>query len=342
MKFGPRPISQVEGKVLGHNITGQDGRRLLRKGKQLTAEDIDLLNNLGRTMVYVATFEKNDIAENAAALRIAQAVSGSGLALSGPSTGRVNILAEATGVLRVDAQRLTKINSLYGITLATLLTGSAVQARKLVATIKVPPFAIPEPTVAAAEAVAFGPRPIMHLDKLAARQVSLILSGSPQSKERIIKSFQPPLQQRLQALNAAISAVDFVTLEDTIGEEELARQLLAQKNAGADLIILAGETAIMDRQDIAPRAVERAGGEVCCYGAPVDPGNLLLLAYLQGVPVLGAPGCVRSPKRNIVDLVLPRLLAGDRLGAEEIFSWGHGGLLEDIRERPSPRRKTKN
>jgi molybdenum cofactor cytidylyltransferase len=104
------------------------------------------------------------------------------------------------------------------------------------------------------------------------------------------------------------------------------------------LIILAGETAIMDRYDIAPRAVERAGGKIETVGAPVDPGNLLMLAYLDGVPVLGAPGCVRSPKTNVVDWVLPRLLAGDRLSHIDIVALGHGGLLDDIPERPVPRK----
>jgi molybdenum cofactor cytidylyltransferase len=95
----------------------------------------------------------------------------------------------------------------------------------------------------------------------------------------------------------------------------------------------------MDRYDIAPRAVERAGGGITCFGAPVDPGNLLMLAYLGDIPILGAPGCVRSPKRNIVDEVLPCLLVGDRLTQADIIELGHGGLLEDVVERPYPRSK---
>ncbi len=266
-------------------------------------------------------------------------MTGDGLQLTGPSKGRVNVLAMDTGVLRVDARRLARLNGCSGITLATLFSETAVQNRKIVATVKVLPFAVPEATVLAAEEIAAESGPIIHLDVLPARQVTLLLSGSPSARERILKGFDPPLRARLEALKATITAVDFVPLEDTQGELYLAQRLQEQIAAGTDLIILAGETAIMDAQDIAPRAIERAGGEVCCYGAPVDPGNLLLLAYLNGVPVLGAPGCVRSPKRNIVDMVLPRLLVGDHLTGEEIFSWGHGGLLEDVRERPYPRGK---
>jgi molybdenum cofactor cytidylyltransferase len=117
-------------------------------------------------------------------------------------------------------------------------------------------------------------------------------------------------------------------------------ELLVQRVAeGAELIVLAGETAIMDRYDIAPRAIECAGGEVTCFGAPVDPGNLLMLAYLGDVPILGAPGCARSPKANVIDWVLPRLMSGERLEREDLLVLGHGGLLEDTPLRPAPREK---
>jgi len=342
MKFGPTPLAESEGKILGHNIAGADGRRLLRKGKVLAEVDIKLLRSLGRTVVYVASLELDDVGENSAALRVARAAAGGGLRLSGAATGRVNILATDTGVLRVDAGRLARLNGCAGITLATMLSETAVQAQKIVATVKVLPFAVPEATVVTAEQVATERGPIIGLDVLPERRVALILSGSLSARERILKSFDPPLRARLNALKATITAVDFVPLEDAQGELELAQRIEGQVAAGTDLIILAGETAIMDAQDIAPRAVERAGGEVSCFGAPVDPGNLLLLAYVHDVPVLGAPGCARSPKRNIVDMVLPRLLVGDRLSGEEVFSWGHGGLLEDVRERPYPRGRVKD
>lgn len=342
MKFGPRPIAEVEGKILGHNIAGVDGRRVLRKGKILTAGDIQTLGDLGRSMVYVASMEKNDVDENDAALRVAQTVAGAGLHLKGPATGRVNIQADDTGVLRVDAPRLARLNGCLGITLATLLSESAVRKGKIVATVKVLPLAVPGETVEAAEEIAREGEPIIRLDAIPRRRVTLIFSGSPQARERILSGFEPPLRTRLEELKAEITDIEFVPLEDDAGERNLAWRLKKQIAAGTDLVILAGETAIMDIHDIAPRAVERAGGVISCYGAPVDPGNLLLLAYLQDVPVLGAPGCVRSPKRNIVDMVLPRLLVGDHLTGEEIFSWGHGGLLEDVRERPFPRRKVRD
>jgi molybdenum cofactor cytidylyltransferase len=175
------------------------------------------------------------------------------------------------------------------------------------------------------------------VDPLKPKVVGLILSGSLSVRERVTQDFQAPLKGRVVALGSSVQFEDYVSLEDETSEAALAAALEGQRRAGAQLIVLAGETAIMDRQDIAPRAIERTGGEVTCFGAPVDPGNLLMIGYLGDVPVLGAPGCARSRKVNIVDWVLPRLLVGDRLTRADLVSLGHGGLLEDIPERPMPR-----
>src|SRR5262249_53058818 len=161
------------------------------------------------------------------------------------------------------------------------------------------------------------------------RSVGLILSGSPSARDRITRDFEAPLRARVEALGSRLTALDFVALEDEHDEAALAEAVKRQARSGAGLIVLAGETAIVDRHDIAPRAIERAGGEVACFGAPVDPGNLLLVGYLGEVPLLGAPGCVRSPKINVLDWVLPRLLAGERLSRADVVAMGHGGLLED-------------
>jgi molybdenum cofactor cytidylyltransferase len=285
----------------------------------------------------VAEMAAGDVDENSASLRVATAVMGEGLRMSRPATGRVNLFATAGGVLRVDAARLDQLNAQEGITLATLATETAVPEDKMVATVKILPFGVPEMSVKAVEATAAGDGPLINVDVVRPHTVGLILSGSLSVRERIVHGFESALRRRLRALGSDIVRVDFVPLEDEKGEQELAETIGDYVRSGLGMVILAGETAIMDRHDIAPRAVERAGGEVTCYGAPVDPGNLLMLAYMDDVPIMGAPGCARSPKANIVDLVLPRLLAGDRLSRADIIRMGHGGLLEDVPERPMPR-----
>lgn len=336
MKFGPVPLDDAAGKILGHNIADGNGKRLLRKGKPLTREDLDALRALGRRSVYVAALEPGDVDENGAARRVAQAAMGDGLRLSGAASGRANLMATVQGVLRVDADRLSRINACEDVTLATLHSHSAVRPRQLVATVKIIPFGVPETVLQAAEAIAGDDGPLLRVDALASQPVSLIFSGSPSIRDKLAADFAP-LRHRVEALGSQVASTDYVPLEDESGEAALAEVLHQRSASGARLIILAGETAIMDRHDIVPRAVERAGGWVESVGAPVDPGNLLMLAYLNDTPILGAPGCARSRKVNVVDWVLPRLLAGDRLTRADIFSLGHGGLLEEAPERPMPR-----
>jgi molybdenum cofactor cytidylyltransferase len=339
VKFGPVPLNHAQGKILGHHISGPKGRRAFRKGKPLTRTDIEALKEIGRKMVYVAELEPDDVDEDAAARRLAQAVKGSGLRSSRVQVGRVNLQAQQFGILRVHVDRLLQINRCEGITLATLASNTVVYPASTVGTVKIIPFAVPEASVRIAERIAAGGEAIISVQPFRTRGVSLIFTGSATARERVLANFESPLQYRIENLGSEVRTVDYLPLEDEQGEVKLSYLLTERVSAGADLVILAGETAIMDRYDIAPRAVECAGGEVTCFGAPVDPGNLLMLAYLGDVPILGAPGCARSPKPNVIDWVLPRLLVGERLSREDLLVLGHGGLLEDTPLRPAPRER---
>ena len=336
MKFEPVPLSEAKGKILGHNIAGVNGQRMLRKGRPLSEDDLENLRVLGRTSVYVARLEADDLDENTAAWRIAQAVCGVGLDQPGVSAGRANLLSKDMGILRVDVKRLSQLNACDGVTLATLHTHSPVHTRQIVATVKIIPYAVAESVVREAEEIASGGDPIVHVDPLPPQSVGMILSGSTSLHQRLLADFAP-LGDRIERLGSSIIRTDFVSLDDESDETLLADMLTQQLSSGAHLVLLAGETAIMDSHDIVPRAVERAGGHVECVGAPVDPGNLLMLAYLDGVPIVGAPGCARSKKMNIVDWILPRLLAGDKLTRRDIIELGHGGLMQDLPERVMPR-----
>jgi molybdenum cofactor cytidylyltransferase len=176
----------------------------------------------------------------------------------------------------------------------------------------------------------------VRVDALPYRSVGLVLSGATSLHARLVQDFSA-LRERIDHLGSFVARTDFVALDDESDEAMLATMLQEQIDSGIQMIVLAGETAIMDAQDIVPRAVVRAGGQVESVGAPVDPGNLLMLAYINDVPVIGAPGCARSRKVNIVDWILPRLLAGDRLTRRDIVALGHGGLLQDVPERGMPR-----
>ena len=351
MKFEPVPLSEAKGKILGHNIAGANGQRLLRKWKPLTDEDLKKLLALGRISVYVAEIEADDVDENRAARRVAKAICGPGLHISGGASGRANLLSDEMGILRIDVDRLSRINDHNGITLATLETHSPVHARQIVATVKIIPYAVPESIVSQVEAIANpvrstpfskeadganANRHIVRVDALPSHSVGMIFSGSNSIHQKLVSDFVP-LRERIERLGSSLMRTDFVALDDEAGETALAEMLKQQISAGMKMVLIAGETAIMDTHDIVPRAVARAGGHVESVGAPVDPGNLLMLAYVNDVPVVGAPGCARSKKINIVDWILPRLLVGDRLTRRDIVELGHGGLLQDVRERGMPR-----
>lgn len=337
MRFGPAALDAAQGRILGHNVFGPDGVRVLRKGRRLSAADVDLLGSLGRRQVYVAELESGDVDENAAADRIARAAAGPGLRVGRAASGRANISALEPGVLRVDAGRLRRLNAGDGITAATAPGHTPVRASQLVATVKILPFALPEARVSAAEGLLHDGGSLLRLDALRPQTAGLVLTGTPGSEAGMRAGFEAPLRARVAALGSTLGPVAFVPTADGDGEAAMAEALGAQARAGCAVIIVAGETAISDIEDVAPRALRRAGGELIVYGAPVDPGNLLMLGRLGAAHVVGAPGCARSPRPNVVDLVLPRLLAGDRLTRDDVAEWGHGGLLDDVAERGAPR-----
>jgi len=329
VKFGPVPIDQAEGKILAHSIAKSIAGHAFHKGKPLHAADIAVLRDHGRKIVFVAELEPGDVDQDEAASRVAQAICGSQLEPSRPVLGRVNIQAQCLGVLHVHLTRLMALNEITGITLATLNSFSLVHPNQPVATLKVIAYALPGSSVRMAESDQPETGPILQIRPLNPQAVAVILCGSAQSRRRVTDSFLPPLQTRLEALNSTINRVSYVNTNDgDLGEGAFVQFLSQAVEAGASLIVLAGEMAILDDRDIIPHAVERLDGEVTCFGVPVDPGALLMLAYLGKIPVLGAPRCARSLELNVLDRVLPRLLSGEQLDRAGILALGHGGLLD--------------
>lgn len=313
-------LNQAPGHILRHNIFGADGRRLLPKGRRLTEKDIHLLEEIGHVSVSVAVLEAGDVHEDLAARRLAELVVGSGLRQTKPVHSRVNVLAELDGIVRVNVEALQSINAIEGLTIATLHNTQLVRAKKRVATIKIIPFAVPEQAMIRAEKIAHTAGSLIRVDPLRPQTVGVILVGSaPRLEEMLL----PAISARVSALGSHVTIAQRVDAN----EQQISHAIDTYAMTGVGLIIIAGETSIMDRDDVTPRAIRLAGGQIEHYGAPVEPGNLLLMAYLRDIPILGAPGCVRSSAPNVVDLLLPRLLAGERLGAQDIIALGHGGLL---------------
>ena len=327
MKFGPVPVQESAGKLLAHNLPRPDGHGFFRKGKLLAEEDVQTLCAQGHRSVYVAEIEPGDVDENQAARRVAQAAAGEGLLIRTSSEGRADLVAEADGVVRIDALRLAQINDCEGIAFATGYSLRKAVKGQTVATIKIIPYALPAATLAQIEKIARAGA-VIELKALTSRPVGIVLTGHPDNQEPLRKGFGLPLKRRVEASGSYVAEVTFCPFVDDEDEVRLAEILKAQIKHGAQLILIGGETSIMDRLDVTPVAVRRAGGAMVSLGAPVEPGNLLMLAYIDGVAVIGAPGCARGRAKNVVDWVLPALLAGHRLTRGDISGLGYGGYIQ--------------
>lgn len=325
MEIQTRPIEAVAGHIVVHNIVDDDGSKVIKKGWKLTAEHIDILRDLGFVELDVAVLADGDVHEDDAAVRLAEALQTPALAVTRPVGGRVNLHATERGVVYIDAERLNTLNSLPGITLGTITPYSVVRPEKgesQIATLKIIPYAVPEETLARAIELAAERPGIVELRPLPAQHVALLITAEPAAFDRVRTQFESVTRDRVDRLGSTLETVKVVEMDEN-AVAEAANRLLATH----DLLIVAGQTSIMDENDVTPRGLRAAGAEVALHGAPVEPGNLLALAYTAEKPIMCAPGCARSPSYNVVDMVLPRLLVGERLYRKDIAALGLGGLL---------------
>ncbi|MEP0234673.1 MAG: molybdopterin-binding/glycosyltransferase family 2 protein [Parasphingorhabdus sp.] len=334
MIFGPVPTRDAVGCILAHSTKLPTAT--YKKGRVLNAQDIEALTAAGIEEIVVAQLLPDDVGEDVAAERIATACNGGHLSCDTPFTGRVNLYAEAAGLLIVDTSAINQMNRIDpAITIATLPAHEKVAEGRMVATAKIIPFAVPGDLLAQAEKTI---RTGLRIAPFRSRKVGLVATKLDHLKPATMDKTRRVLEQRLSASNSQIVGEERVAH----APEAVAAAMKRLRESGADLLVLFGASAVVDRQDVLPRAIEVAGGSVTYFGMPVDPGNLLLLGDHQGVPVIGAPGCARSPKENGFDWILDRLLADIEVRPEDISGLGVGGLLMEIGSRPQPREKTEH
>ena len=332
MRFETVPTPTAEGAILVHSLKPH-GRKL-KKGRVLTPEDIAELEAAGITEITIARLEQGDIGEDIAAAKIATALHGEGTRMGAATTGRANLYAECDGVLVVDPHIIDNANLIDdALTIATLAPYTVVAKGDMVATVKIIPYAAPEHAVdMVADLSARAPLRVAAFRPLRA---ALITTEITRQKDSVIEKTRSAMAARLKPLGGNL------VFEKTCAHDSAAvTRALQEAEAAADIFFVLGASAISDRRDVVPSAVVAAGGKLIHFGMPVDPGNLLLLAEMQGKPVIGLPGCARSPKTNGLDFVLQRLFAGLDVTREDIMRMGVGGLLAEISERPQPRRAT--
>jgi molybdenum cofactor cytidylyltransferase len=330
MKFGAVPLQEAEGAIAAHSIRHASG--VVKKGTKLTPEHIARLAADGVADVVAAQLGPGDVHEDEAARRVAEILQGENIRLDEAGTGRCNLYAEQAGLLVVAREAIDALNRLDpGLTVATLPAFTPVEAGRMVATVKIIPFAVPARAIEASAAYAGGR--VLSIARWRALKVGLAATMLPGLKPSVMDKTRRILEERLQIAGATL--LDEMRVPHEPGA--LADALTELKRKGADILIAFGASAIVDKADVIPTAIEAAGGRVRHFGMPVDPGNLLLVGELEGAPVLGAPGCARSPAENGFDWVLNRLLANLEVKPEDITGMGVGGLLMEIVSRPQPR-----
>jgi molybdenum cofactor cytidylyltransferase len=332
MKFGSLPIEEARGGIAVHSI--RKDKLVLRKGTAIGDAEVAALRAAGIADIVVAKLEPGDVGEDEAAQALADAAKGANVRADKAFTGRANLFAETAGVLVVDGKAVGELNLIdEAITFATLPAFSPVAKGQMIATAKIIPFAVRSASHTAAVAAAIAAGGLVRVAPYCVRKVGVISTRLPGLAEKVIEKTLKITRERLAPAGASIVA------EKRIGHdaEQLAQSIRAQLDTGAELVLVFGASAIADRRDVIPAAIESAGGRIEHFGMPVDPGNLMLIGEVGGRPVLGAPGCARSPKENGFDWVLARMLAGLPVTRAEIAGMGVGGLLMEIVTRPQPR-----
>lgn len=330
MRFGPLPLDRALGTVLAHTLL--PGGRRIGKGQVLSGADIAALRAAGLDPVTVAALEPGDVGEDVAALQLAQALvpENSGLTLTKPHAGRVNLVATGPGIVEMDVSAIHALNRIDpALTLATLPPFSRVATGTLVGTVKIIAYAVPGAALGQAIAVAEG---AIQVRPVALRSAGLILTRAGGAEDKLAAKGREAVARRLIRLGMTLAEVARVP-------HEAGAIATAVRQIGGEMVLILTGAATSDLHDTAPEGVRLAGGTVARFGMPVDPGNLLFLGTLGERAVIGLPGCARSPALNGADWVLERIACGLAVTDDDIAGMGVGGLLKEIPIRPEPRER---
>jgi len=313
-------LDRLKGLVLCHDLLDEKGQAVLRKGQILQEGDLPLLEGLPWEELHLIEMEDGDLHEDEAGARLASAVAGEGVEVKGLASGQWPLGARWRGILEVDVERLRRINGIEGISVYTLYCGHIVLEGELVARAKITPFVLREEKVKEAEAIARQAGGILRVRPFLKRQVAAVVQETLDEKNR--ERFRRAFHEKVTWFGSEL--LDIVFVPPT--PEAIAGTLQDLLRRGVRVIVMAGARA-MDPLDPAFRALERAGAFLEKHGVPAHPGSLFWLAFLQDVPIIGMPSCSLFSKATVFDLILPRILSGERIGREELSRLGHGGFL---------------
>ncbi|MDE0027812.1 MAG: molybdopterin-binding protein [Deltaproteobacteria bacterium] len=318
------PVEEAVGLRLAHDITeiipgGHKGPRF-RRGHLIAEEDVPRLLDVGKAHIYIMDLAPDELHEEDAAKRLAQAAAGDGLTLTDPSEGRVNLVAAHDGMLEVDEELLFRFNELGDLILATLPSGEFVREGTVVGGTRTIPILVKEDLVARAEALCRD-RSVVSVATMPAKKVYLLVTGSEVFTGRIKDGFEPAVRQKVEGMGSTLEPATLAPDDPDVIAVHI-KDFAAQ---GAEVILVSGGMSV-DPDDLTPEGIRRSGADVISHGFPVLPGSMFLMSYLGDIPVLGLSGCVLHDPVTAFDFMLPKLLAGNRVTREDILRMGHGGL----------------
>ena len=321
------PVEESVGTVLCHDITrivvGASKGPAFRRGHIVTDEDIPTLLDIGKANLYVFDPQDGYVHEDDAAFRLAAAATGQNMTFSGPTEGKVTLTAAIDGLLSINVPLLTDMNCVDDVTFATVHNHQFVKKGRPLAGTRVIPLAVPEEILFEVENICEKSGPVIEVKPLKAARVGVVTTGSEVYTGRIKDGFGPVLKRKFKELGSTV--VEQVFVSDEV--EMTVAAIRSFREQGVDLIAVTGGMSV-DPDDQTPTAIRATGADVVTYGAPTYPGAMFMLAHLDGVPVVGLPGCVMYHKASIFDLVIPRLLAGEKVTRRDIVAFGHGGFCE--------------
>ncbi len=329
MKFGEIKTDDALGAILAHTL--RSGELVIKKGSVLTGAHLKEIKAAGIDSVTAALLEMGDMGEDAVAHAIATRLAGNGVGITDATSGRCNLYAKTGGILDLDIGAINGLNaSGDGVLCSTIPSFAVAEAGQTIATVKVIPYAVAGNICDALLNVAGSGA--INVQGFKNKRTGLVLSEVAGAKQSLLDKAREVINARVETLGSAVVHNVRIAHE----REPLAGAVRAAAEI-CDVVLVLGGASTVDVGDTVPAAIVEAGGEVDLFGIPVDPGNLLVSGTIGHVPVLGLPGCARSPKMNGVDLILPRLFAGMDISPETLLGLGVGGLLHDVSERPAPR-----
>lgn len=316
------------GMVIAHDMTqiipGEYKGPAFKKGHIVRAEDIPLLKDIGKEHIYLIELTNNQLHENQAIERISKAVMGSRVHATEPAEGRINIKADVDGLLKVNEQAVKAINMVEHAVVSTLHSNTVVKKGATLAGVKVIPLIVEKKMVEDVETIAVQYSGIITVLPMYNLKVGVVITGNELYYGRIQDKFAPVLINKIDHYGANLLRIEYTPDE----AEKITQAIMNFKTEGADIIIAAGGMAV-DADDVTAEAIRKTGAEVITYGTPVLPGAMFMLSYLGDTTLIGMPSCGTYSKVTVLDCVLPRVLAKEKLTKAEIAAMGCGGLCMD-------------